>query len=255
MIIGAHQNGECGNGPFAKRAPEGWRKPPQASLLGGANYCMNQGRAHLTASHDPFRSAASVQALPLRAQLCWQQGLSSNPGVVMASATLAPEPPPKEPVSRGLLSTFTRSPSRKHKPRPSSESIESVVPVPASRPTRVRPRPGPHRTTTAPDASVTLNGIKELPPQPGDARAQTPVEGNMDVTAFALADAIRPPAFKSMKRKDEVPDMPSLNGAQLAQNVAITAQFGLQNNPNTMYQHIHDMSSKRIATLEYMRKA
>lgn len=173
----------------------------------------------------------------------------------MASATLAPEPPPKEPISNSLLAKFARSPSRKHKPRPSSESIESVVPVPASKPTRVRPRPGPYRTTTAPDAPVTLNGIKELPPQPADLQAQTPTESSMDISAFALSDAVRPPTFKSVKRKDEVPDMPTFNGAQVAQHAAISAQFGLQNNPNTMYQHIHDMSSKRIATLEYMRKA
>ena len=173
----------------------------------------------------------------------------------MASATLAPEPPPKESIPNGLLAKFARSPSRKHKARPSSESIESVVPVPATKPTRVRPRPGPHRTTTAPDAPVTLNGVKELPPQPVDAKAQTATEGNMDIAAFALSDAVRPPTFKSVKRRDEVPDMPAFNGAQIAQHAAITAQFGLQNNPNTMYQHIHDMSSKRIATLEYMRKA
>ena len=173
----------------------------------------------------------------------------------MASATLVPEPPPKEQLSNGLLAKFARSPSRKHKPRPSSDSIESVVPLPATKPTRVRPRPGPHRTTTAPDAPVTLNGIKELPPQPGDSKPQTPIEGSMEIAAFALSDPVRPPTFKSVKRKDEVPNMPTFNGAQIAQHAAISAQFGLQNNPNTMYQHIHDMSSKRIATLEYMRKA
>ena len=173
----------------------------------------------------------------------------------MASATLAPEPPPKEPSPSGLLAKFARSPSRKHKPRPSSESIEAVVPVPASKPTRVRPRPGVQRTTTAPDAPVTWNGIKELPPKPGDAKAPTPPEGNMEISGFALADPVRPPPFKTVKRKDEVPDMPALNSAQLVQNLAVSQQFGLQNNPNTLYQHIHDMSSKRISTLEYMRKA
>lgn len=79
----------------------------------------------------------------------------------------------------------------------------------------------------------------------------------MDVSGFALADAMRQPAFKVVKKKDDpVPEVPTLNGAQLAQSIGVvTAQTGLPNNPNTLYQHIHDLSSKRIATLDYMRKA
>ena len=176
----------------------------------------------------------------------------------MASAALAPEPPPKDAVT-GLLSKFTRSPSRKHRPRPSSESIDSITPIAASKPTRVRPRPGPHRTTTAPDAPVTLSGIKELPQMTGDVKERTPVEGSMDIAGFALADAVRQPTFKAVKKKekekDEVPDVPTLN-AQQSHNISVAmAQMGIQNNPNTLFRHIHDMSNKRIATLDYMRKA
>ena len=176
----------------------------------------------------------------------------------MASATFAPEPFQKEPLSSGLLSKFSRSPSRKHKQRPSSESIEAIVPVPTSKPTRSRPRPGPHRTTTAPDGPTSLNAIKELPPPPSNVKAHTPVEENMEHAGFALAGAVRQPVFKTVKKTDDVPEVPSLNGAQFAHSAAWSIpppQAGQQSNPNTLFQHMHDLSSKRIATLEYMRKA
>jgi hypothetical protein len=180
----------------------------------------------------------------------------------MASAVVLPEQASEKGAS-GLLSKFARSPSRRHKPRPSSESIEPVVPNPPSKPTRVRPRPGVQRTTTAPDAPVTLNAIKaELSEQESDAKGQTPTDGktNMEISSLFLAETVRRPEIKiahQAKRKEEIPEVPSLNGAQLAIHpMAAAMQMGqILNNPNTLYQHIHDMSSKRIATLDYMRKA
>jgi hypothetical protein len=87
----------------------------------------------------------------------------------------------------------------------------------------------------------------------------------MDGFGTVLADAVRQPSFKVVKKKEEttvrkredIPELPIFNplGAHLAQNIAASAQGGMQNNPNALYQHIHDMSSKRIATLDYMRKA
>jgi hypothetical protein len=74
----------------------------------------------------------------------------------------------------------------------------------------------------------------------------------MDVSGFALAGAVRQPTFKvaEKKSKDEVPDVPSINGAALEKtNSAQMSSVG------TPYQHIHEMSSKRMATLDYMRKA
>lgn len=51
--------------------------------------------------------------------------------------------------------------------------------------------------------------------------------------------------------RSDVPKMPPINGG-LVYNPAVAVA---SSNPNTLYQHIHDMSSKRIATLDYMRKA
>jgi hypothetical protein len=51
-----------------------------------------------------------------------------------------------------------------------------------------------------------------------------------------------------------VPEVPSINGA-LAMNATPPNPATTPINPNALHQHIHDMSSKRIATLDYMRKA
>lgn len=52
-----------------------------------------------------------------------------------------------------------------------------------------------------------------------------------------------------------VPDVPAISGSHLIANAAHIPVTSQSANPNTIYQHIHDMSSKRIATLDYMRKA
>lgn len=107
---------------------------------------------------------------------------------------------------------------------------------------------------------MTLNAIKaELSEKDSVAKGRTPIDGdsNMETSPFFLAETVRRPDVKIVKPKEEVPEMPSLNGAQLAMNPMLAAAHMGQilNNPNTLYQHIHDMSSKRIATLDYMRKA
>lgn len=172
----------------------------------------------------------------------------------MASAAVA-QPGPKEPSSGGLLSKFARSPSRKHKPRPSSASIEAIVPIAASKPTRVRPRPGPQRTTTAPAGPPILTGTRELP-RKEDAKTPTSAESNMEFSGFALADAVRQPTFKAVKKQYEVPEMPALNATALTYSAILATGNPIsQSNPNILYQVIHDIASKRIATLDYMRKA
>lgn len=171
----------------------------------------------------------------------------SMASAMVADPSLSPEGPPP---SAGLFSKFARSPSRKHRPRPSSDSIETAPPPPPSKPTKLRPRPGIQRTTTESAAPVPLGNIREQPKR-DDAKNPTPVEGKMDISGFALADAVRRPTFKVVdKRPSEVPDVPSFNGAALNQNAS-----GHTNHSANPYQHIHEMSSKRMATLDYMRKA
>jgi hypothetical protein len=51
--------------------------------------------------------------------------------------------------------------------------------------------------------------------------------------------------------RNDVPKVPPIHGA-VAYNPTIAAALA---NPNSLYQSIHDMSSKRMATLDYMRKA
>ena len=201
----------------------------------------------------------------------------------MASADVEQPPSAHRDVSGGssLLSKFARSPSRKHKLRPSSESIHNDVilnnAVAAGKPTRHRPRPGNQRTNTTPDAPLTLNSFKVEPAGRKDSNATDSTEvaspdserDMYTVTTIPLSEAVRPPKFvvkkpdtmpdKATEKKPDgtsIPEVPIINSQMLAVNPYL-ASVGVHNapNPNTLYQHIHDMSSKRIATLDYMRKA
>jgi hypothetical protein len=158
-------------------------------------------------------------------------------------------------TANSLFSKFARSPSRKHKPRPSSESIDASVagPVKAAAP---RTRPGPQRVTTAPDGVSTVNslaqaelGRRKASDAAGSLQQVNETKSTMFVVPSLGAAELGTPAYKFVA--NDIPKVPPLHGgAAYNPMVAITAL-----NPNTLYQHIHDMSSKRVATLDYMRKA
>ncbi len=231
--------------------------------------CRNRDHDHGTslhgfAAHDPYQK----QILP--SYLCLMQ--SGFEYIGMASADVEQPPGPRDRdlsgASSSLLSKFGRSPSRKHKTRPSSESIHVdatlSAAVAAGKPNKYTPRPGTQRTNTTPDAGVTLNAIKtELAGRKESNTTDTTVSSpdsnpSMNsVTAISLAEAARQPSFAVKKADTQgIPQVPPINGAALAMNpVLANAGATTVQNPSTVYQHIHDMSSKRIATLDYMRKA
>lgn len=164
-------------------------------------------------------------------------------------------------TSNSLFSKFGRSPSRKHKPRPSSESIDpaSTAAIKAS---KSRARPAPQRGTTAPDGVVTLSGVGQAAgrseggirkPSDGSSTLVSPIEKSgamFAVPSLTAAELSQDPQYKFVR--SDVPKVPPINGG-LAYNPIISA--AAISNPNSLYQSIHDMSSKRMATLDYMRKA
>lgn len=170
-------------------------------------------------------------------------------------------------ASNNLLAKFARSPSRKHRARPSSERIDATASAPASKPNRVLPRPGPHRTVTSPDANVSLNAIKADVQGGSQANSTEHRSGEGTSNMFASMSALATPEPGAPRYKtmpvvpsaanwgNGVPDVPAINGSHLVANAAHIPVNSQSANPNTIYQHIHDMSSKRIATLDYMRKA
>lgn len=186
---------------------------------------------------------------------------------VVVEPLLPPPPPPQRDISSNssILSKFTRSPSRKHKARPSSEAIEVIGPAPPSKPTRVLPRPGPQRTITAPEGSTLLStirndnqGSQEDNVEDKDTGEATPKLTTV-MTAVSTASTgqesrIRP-TTSAGNWSNGVPDVPTINGAHFVANAAHIPLSSQSTSPNAIFQHIHDMSHKRIATLNYMRKA
>ena len=163
-------------------------------------------------------------------------------------------------ASTSLFSKFARSPSRKHKPRPSSESIDAAA-IATAKAARIRARPPAQRGTTAPDGAVTLNSVHasagsgEVRPRKASDGAPVLLQSSethtamFGVPALNAADLAQNPQYKIIH--NDIPKVPPIMGAGVY-NPVVTVSLA---NPNTLYQHIHDMSSKRMATLEYMRKA
>lgn len=175
----------------------------------------------------------------------------------------------------GFLSKITRSPSRRHKPLGSNGSIDATLSVTGSTPPRPRPRPGYTRTTTAPAAPVTLSAIKaDIVARNSDvtgastAPSQTMFPIGLDVGHSMASRAplqkspsdpntstingLKPPiadGFKAVPSELDVTAALAMNG-MLSNNAAAA----LANGP-TLHGHIQEMTTKRIATLDYLRKA
>ncbi|KAF7509900.1 hypothetical protein GJ744_007411 [Endocarpon pusillum] len=165
-------------------------------------------------------------------------------------------------ASGGLLSkasnSLRRSPSKKHKyqsnPLPSLDRIFHETHKSGSSELHPLPqkRPDVYRTQTAPLAlHPSKASLKEgkIP--------QSAVEGTMLVTSFT-----------SGHRRDTPPHLSksTIAGPQNGEHVHVAGSAGdalppapahVAGNQNSdiLYQHIYDMASKRISTLDYFRKA
>ncbi|KIX93056.1 uncharacterized protein Z520_11329 [Fonsecaea multimorphosa CBS 102226] len=182
----------------------------------------------------------------------------------------------------GFLSKITRSPSRRHKPLGSNTSLDATLSAAGSTPPRPRPRPAYTRTATAPPAPVTLNPIRPdlLSRTNSDVTANATADNNMlPLPAGSIAPVYNPsgvnraPLHKvssnvsvaedntsthTTKGKENPPrevDVPSalaLNGLLLNNSAAAVAN---QSNNLASYAQIQEMTHKRVATLEYLRRA
>ncbi len=166
-------------------------------------------------------------------------------------------------ASGGLLfkasSSLRRSPSKKHKyqssnPLPSLDQVYSETRKSASSAPHPLPqkRPDAYRTQTAPLAlQTTKPSLKE------GKMPSTTVEGTMHTASSA-----------SGHRRDTPPSLSksAVSGPQNGEYVHIAGSAGdalppapahVAGNQNSdiLYQHIYDMASKRISTLDYFRKA
>lgn len=156
-------------------------------------------------------------------------------------------------ASNSLFSKFARSPSRKHKPRPSSESIDAVAAA-TIKASKTRPRPALQRGTTAPDGPTTLNTIAQgevaasRKASDGALAVSQSTDSSMMYAVPSLSASDLGPQFKYVQ--NDVPKIPPIKGGMVYNPLP-----AISTNPNALFQHIHDMSSKRVATLDYMRRA
>lgn len=154
----------------------------------------------------------------------------------------------------GLLAKITRSPSRRHKPNASqgsSGSTDATIPAGGSAAHRNRSRPAFQRNPTAPGGPVTLNPNKAELIRTHSDDSSSKMLASMTAVPFTVA----PVPSKSAGPATGFPNVPPVNGASLGIQGAQSSTTASLPNPNVLYQHIHDMSNKRIATLDYMRKA
>jgi hypothetical protein len=167
-------------------------------------------------------------------------------------------------ASTGFLSkassSLRRSPNQKHKsnasnPLPSLEQVfyEKQKSGPGEKHSTLPKRPDVYRTASAPlDVQTAKQSLRE------GKDPQSSVEPTMVAAAFANNQRKETPAALS-KSAGALPT----NGEymHLAGNGGAPplppppAPISGSQNPNVLYQHIHDMASKRISTLDYFRKA
>jgi len=156
---------------------------------------------------------------------------------------------PRDLSSGGFLSKITRSPSRKHKAQPSIPLPGIDVPFlgpnipPNASSKRTHPRPGFQRNPTPPAAPISLK------PAPSDLSVASPTEpprsaGESHDAAKTAQMTLSKSVGATPSNEDQIPHVAGAQGAAPGSQ-----------NPTAIYHHIHEVSNKRIATLDYMRKA
>ena len=160
--------------------------------------------------------------------------------------------------------SLRRSPSKKHRSQPSDQmpnldgilSEQSKSNGPSSRPAGSRPA-----FNRAPSAPVTSQTLKTaLNANKDEKLPQSATEATMLGASFENAIAERK---ASLGKSTSAPPLRD-DALRLASSVANVAGLPStpgpyvgagSSNPKVIYQHVHDMASKRISTLDYMRKA
>jgi hypothetical protein len=166
----------------------------------------------------------------------------------------------------GLLfkasNSFRRSPSKRHKSQPSVQipALDGTLleiqtqSAPSSRPTAIQNRPGLDR---APSAPVIVQPLKTATDASKDEK--TPHSATATMTSTPFTNNVKKESTSNLSKSMSTPptgeDTNFTTGPQGLPVVTAPAVAIGNQNPNAIYQHIHDMASKRISTLDYMRKA
>jgi len=172
--------------------------------------------------------------------------------------------------------TLARSQSKRHRARTSSVSVPAL---PSSLDHDIASRPLLTRNEPSFTGSVNTVDSNHTPDRETDARsaglAITPSTSTSNTTLTSTVESKSPPDMivapfgNNLKRAETStsikPPNSSYGNVDFGAGVPLPsgnlppptlngAGAGSQN-PGVLYQHIHDMASKRISTLDYLRKA
>lgn len=195
--------------------------------------------------------------------------LASHPGKMTTGPALTEtQLPPKENSfsSTRLLSKIARSPttSRRHRPIPSqgSDGIPDPLPVTqgAAHSRRNQPRPTFQRQISAPDTSVLPLSREE---------EEEEVKRHSDATGLAAEQAkamLNSQPLHPQQHNNNNNTTAAAKGnapATMFSAPLVSEYYPVQHtNPNIgpngvsyMFQQLHELSQKRIATLQYMKRA
>jgi hypothetical protein len=156
--------------------------------------------------------------------------------------------------------SIKRSPSKRHASRSSNPlpSLDQVfyesqkAPPPESLPSPQN-RPDAYRTRTAPLENLTTTSSLNQGTGPHSA-----IEPTMLVAPFTNNHKREPPTLQGKSAGAVPPNGEYIHPASSAAAASLpppTPSMSGGQTPNVLYQHIHDMASKRISTLDYFRKA
>lgn len=187
-----------------------------------------------------------------------------------------------------FFSKITRSPSKRHKPLGSNDSIDTTLnaPTTSSAASRSRSRQPFSRTTTAPAAPPSLNSLKPdvisrtTSDVTGTATSSSSEPPNMFMVINPLAVPAAPNSGNTLRTPnsrttthDDQSRLPTPNGihgvaegfkavpgdadipSALALNGMLGNGAGHYSSTSLLHAHLQEMTNKRIATLEYLRKA
>lgn len=158
-------------------------------------------------------------------------------------------------------SQFNRSPSKKAKAsnlttpylqRPFAKSAENELDRISTTGSRPPSRPGYQRTVTAP---ISLNVDKKSAVNSGTSAIGTSPLVSVDTAGIMNGPSVRKDSGPKSATATHAPV--DFSGVGLVAGLPTStsiAPAGSQN-PSILYQHIHDMATKRISTLDYLRKA
>ena len=183
----------------------------------------------------------------------------------------------------GFLAKITRSPSRRHKPLGSNSSIDGAIAGlgAGSTPPRPRPRPNYARTATAPPGPTTLNAIRaDLTRAESNESGLTTTDNKMlslpignIAPVYNTGGSNRAPLQRVASNVSAPDDVGSIQATKSRDNtlrdadvVSALALNGMltttplapvtsQPSTSALYVHLQEMISKRVATLDYLRRA